>query len=88
MTVKELITELSKYDENLEVCMDMDVEVDDYYYSGEYYSTLSNLYLLPNDPYLKNFIILFGDTRDMYRLRCEYIDKLRKEYQSQKIDKL
>ena len=78
MTVKELITELSKYDENLEVCMDMDVEVEDGYYSGEYYATLNDVQYFPDKPFLKNFLILFGYNYKMNELYHEYISTIYK----------
>ena len=58
MTIKKLINELSKYDENLQIYMCMEIEVDDSWYNGQYYAPLENIYDLNHN------LIFYGDNNN------------------------
>lgn len=71
MKVKELMKILSTYDEDDLVCMETYCEVDDGYYSGIYRAILESTCKYPNDPLLKNAIVLYGESSD-------FLNKIRK----------
>ena len=64
MKVKELMKILSTYDENDLVCMETYCEVDDGFYSGIYPAILESTNKYPNNPLLKNAVILYGESSD------------------------
>ena len=71
MKVKELMKILSTYDENDLVCMETYCEVDDGFYSGIYSAILESTCKYPDNPLLKNAVILYGESSD-------FINKIRK----------
>ena len=71
MKVKELIEILSTYNEDDLVCMETYCEVDDGYYSGIYPAILESICKYPNNPLLKNAVVLYGESSD-------FLNKIRK----------
>ncbi len=66
MKVKDLITKLSEYDQDLDVCMCMYCTVEDGYYTGDYYAGIEDIYVKKIlFPINKSILIFYGDTDNL-----------------------